>query len=55
MKGALFLAACLLAGCAAAVPKTVQMKAGTGIRHEIGESPVKTNTVGVKVLWELKK
>jgi len=44
----------VLAGCTAAVPKTVGLEAGTGIRHEVGESPVKTNTVAVKILWELR-
>lgn len=46
----------LLTGCTSvACPKTVGLEAGTSVRHEVGESPAKVNTVAVKVLWELRK
>ena len=46
----------LLAGCASvACPKTVQVEAGTGVRHEVGESAVRNNTAIVRATWELRK
>ena len=46
----------LLSGCqSVACPRTVQMEAGTGVRHEVGESPVRNNTAAIKVMWELRK
>ncbi len=46
----------LAAGCqSTACPKTVQLEAGTGVRHEVGESPIKTNTAIVRATWELRK
>ena len=46
----------LLTGCTSvACPKTVQVEAGAGVRHEVGESPVKTKTAIVRATWELRK
>jgi len=50
------IAVVILSGCASvACPKTVQVEAGTGVRHEVGESPVKTNTAIVRATWEFRK
>lgn len=52
----LLLSLLSLSACASvAVPKTVQVEAGTGVRHEVGESPVKTNTAIIRATWELRK
>lgn len=46
----------LLTGCASVVcPKTVQVEAGTAVRHETGESPTKINTAIVRATWELRR
>jgi len=56
VKELILIMAMFLTGCASvAVPKTVQMEAGTGVRHEVGESPVKTNTAIIRATWELRK
>jgi len=45
-----------LTGCASvACPKTVQLEAGTVVRHEVGESAVRNNTAIVRATWELRK
>lgn len=52
----LLLSLLLLSGCASvAVPKTVQVEAGTTVRHEVGESAVKANTALIRATWELRK
>jgi len=38
-----------------ACPKTVQLEAGTVVRHEVGESAVRNNTAIVRATWELRK
>jgi len=51
------LAFFFLTGCAAnpkAVPETVALEAGTSVRHEVGESAAKINTVNVKAVWRLR-
>ena len=45
-----------LVGCqSVACPKTVQLEAGTVVRHEVGESAVRNNTAIVRATWELRK
>lgn len=45
----------LLTGCSVMTPRTIALEAGSGIRHEPGEPAVQTNTVAVKILWEIRK
>ena len=54
----LFLILPLLTACSlnsVATPKTIALEAGTSVRHDVGDSPTKVNTVAIKALWELRK
>lgn len=51
------LIAVILSGCAGnskAIPETIGIEAGTTARHEVGESPIRINTVNVKAQWRLR-
>jgi hypothetical protein len=58
MRRYLLAALVLAPGCASnhpAVPETVTIKAGTAVRHEIGETPSRINTVAGEATWRLRK
>lgn len=62
MKAATLLALALcLTGCVsmgapeAIVPETVTLEAGTSVRHEVGETPARVNTVLGRVQWRLRR
>ena len=56
MRWLLPLVFTMFAGCSSvAVPRTIALEAGTGMRHEVGEPAIQTNTVIVRMQWELRK
>lgn len=52
---------CCLTGCVSMgapeviVPETVTLEAGTSVRHEVGETPARVNTVLGRVQWRLRR
>lgn len=56
MRLALLLICCLLPACTSvAVPETIAVEVGTGIRHETGEPVTRSDTAIIKALWRLRK